>query len=641
MITELINFIESLDPEIKSLGLKPKEGLHILLRLQNEDGRIFLDKNSLEQTAFTRNKESSPAEIAFLKRCAELTSLVWCVNTNKCFDLPIKAIHSCSPYCVAIKRENLKGGEKWKANDEKNKNQVYDFERMHRYFSNAIELIEDEPAREKIKIFETALTGEDNFESWLDLCPEYELLKDSDYVIFYLDTDIVNVQITNAKYLADKLFNTNNHNAEYEGQIFGTSDFLNSFPTKKPFLTHQSASFDIAKRVSSKTAKNLFEFQELMSRNILPKPLPIFIHQDEIIAKDGKSLAQPAMRIFKSGASNEDKTTRLTYRKVLEELHKTHETEISNYYLLFYERGEIKDFDFVPKFEFLLLDEHEKSWEIEDFFNGNNAQRIQSVFNFQEAVLYPIFNGGLIVRTKAETFQYKYFDELDAKYLKSNVTLLLIMQYRRAFYDFVYKSKRQAVTAAMFNDILQKTILDDIRLDEMKNNFHTQGRSIREKLNIWFSLQHLFTSTSSTKIQNMGNKLKEHREFIVQLTQGADIENDEQYAFAAGQVIAYLMSKSKTADRSYQRLEPFLQQVKSSQLNMAISRMFATYKHENFSGNFRNPLAQVLAYTTTNNLRELMPIFLSGIFSKNALFSNMAEDEELEPLTEELTEPTN
>ena len=66
----------------------------------------------------------------------------------------------------------------------------------------------------------------------------------------------------------------------------------------------------------------------------------------------------------------------------------------------------------------------------------------------------------------------------------------------------------------------------------------------------------------------MASKLEEQRVFMVALSQGeAILENDEQYAFAAGQVIYYLLHKSKTADKSYKRLEPFLQQVHASGLS--------------------------------------------------------------------------
>jgi len=218
---------------------------------------------------------------------------------------------------------------------------------------------------------------------------------------------------------------------------------------------------------------------------------------------------------------------------------------------------------------------------------------------------------------------------LENRYCKSDGIYLIIIKYRKAFYDFIYKSKRQAVTSAMFGHILQTAILEDIRLDEIRNGYHNEERNIRQKLNIWFSLKEKFKQSSNKSNKTMTNKLKENRQFIQLLAKGeVDIETDEQYAFAAGQVIYYLLSKSKTADRSYKRLEPFLQQVQSKQMNIAISRLFDAYKHENFSGNFKNPFAQVVAYHSSNNMRELIPTLLSGIFSKNALFSNKEFEED-------------
>jgi CRISPR-associated protein Csh1 len=633
MIKELTNFIKSLDPGMKMLGMKPKEGLHILLRIQKEEDQVFIDEQSIVQTAFIRKKDQTPEEVQFLKRCANLIRLSWCVNTNKCFD-PIKAIHSCSPYCLAVKKENLTGGEKYKENT---KSKVY--ERISSYFAKASELLETDEEKQMIRVFEQAFNSEEKFNAWLTMCPEYEQLKDSEYVIFYLDVPLSQYETTNARYLADKLFNTNEYNKTVAGEIFGTSDFLNGYPTKKPFLSHQSASFDIAARISAAQAKQLFEFQDIMTRNILPKPLPIFIHQDEIMQKAGRSLEDSAMAIFKREAEKEDRDSRIGYREIIEELYEKHGDELGNYYLLFYDRGEIKDFDFVPKFDYLLCDEKGEKWAIEDLFNGGNDQSIKNVFHFQQVVLLLIFNNGLVVKTKAGGFQYKYFDEINSKYTKSGATYLHILQYRKAFYDFIYKSKRQAVTEVMFDSILRTSVLEDIRLDEIKSSYHTEDRNIRKKLNIWFSLKENFNQSSHKNNETMANKLKEHREFIKKLVKSnADIENDEQYAFAAGQVIYYLMSKSKTADRSYKRLEPFLQQVQAKQLNMAISRMFDVYKHEQFSGNFKTPFAQVLAYDTSKNMRDLIPTLLSGIFSKNSLFSDKEYEDVITVASEEVTD---
>jgi CRISPR-associated protein Csh1 len=630
MIKELSNFINSLDPEFKALGLKAKEGLHILLTIQSENETLFMNDNSIVQWCFTRKKDPTPDDITFLKECAALSQLSWCVNTNKCFDLPIKAIHSCSPYCVAIKRENLAGGDKYKNN---RKSQVY--ERVGSYFDKAVSLLDDETDKQRIKPFEQALDSEAKFNYWLSLIPDYDLVKDAEYVIFYLDEPIENYERANAKYLKDKLFNTNDYNETTEDSIYGTSDFFNGYPTKKPFLTHQSAYFDIASRISAQEAKDLYDFQDIIGRRILPNPLPIFIDEDEIVTKGKKSLKDASIALFKKEAEQEQ-GGRIGYKEIIETLFKDYEGQLGNYYLLFYDRGVIKDFDFVPKFEYWLGPESGKEWEIQDWFDIGYRVSIKDVFHLQQAVLLPVFNNALVTKTKSGGFQYKYFDDLDSKYCKSDVTFLLVQQYRKAFYDFIYKSKRQAVTQEMFDYILQTSILEDIRLDEIKNVYHTQDRYIKEKMSILFSLSEKFNLSNAKNNTTMASKLKEHREFIKKLTKGeSHIESDDQYAFAIGQVIYYLLSKSKTADKSYKRLEPFVQQVHSKELNKAIYRMFDSYKHENFSTNFRSPFAEVMDYETTANVRDFMPTILAGIFSKNELFSDKEQKEVAEVVIEQ------
>lgn len=622
MIKELSTFVQALDSEFKGLGVKPKEGLHILLKVRQEEDSVFIDESSLVGWVYTKSKNLKQEEEILLGRCASLAQLSWCVNTNKCFDLPTKAIHSCSPYCLAIKKENLVNGEKYVKNHRDKKSQVY--ERISAYFGKALDLLQNETDKQRVELFKYALNSEQSFHSWLAHIPVYSEMKDAEYVIFYLDEPVAKYQKANDVYLADKLFNTNEYNLIVEETTFGTSDFFNGYPTKKPFLTHQSAVFDIAGRISAQEAKHLYEFQDLIGRNILPRPLPIFIHQDELKTEGKKNIRDASISLFKQDAAL---GKRRGYKEIIEDLYKDYKDQLGNYYLLFYQAGEIKDFDFVPKFEYELKDEKGAAWEIKDLFKINYRRHIENVFDFQYAVLLPVFNNALIVKTKMGDFQHRYFDDIDAKYCKSDATFLMVMTYRKAFYDFIYKSKREVVNQHTFDKIMLSSILDDIRLDEFKNNLNSQNVSIRQKLNIWFSLSENFNQLTLTT-ETMASKLQAHRAYMKQLAKGeAYIENDEQYAFAVGQVIYYLLRKSKTADRSYKRLEPFMQQVQSKELNKAIARLFDTYKHENFSTKFRTPFAEVLDYETKTNIRDLIPSILAGVFSENELFSDKENNE--------------
>lgn len=623
MLEEINNFMSVLPAGLKQVGLKPKEGLHVLLRFQEKDGTVCLDRNSVARFCLTR--KATEFDYPFLQRCAELTQVSWCVNTNKCFDLPAKGIHSCSPYCVALKRESLEGGGKY----AKDKIKIYD--RINSYFANALALLNDDAEKERVKVFQYFINSKEKLDDLFGCFQqEFDEVKDKEYIILYLDEDIEKYRQVNECYLSDKLFNTNEFNVGIGDEVYGTSDFLNGFPTKKPFLSHQSATFDIAGRISGKMARNLYEFQDLMARNVLPRPLPMFIYREEL-----------KERMFAVLSKYFDEGERIGYQDIIRELYEKYKEDLGDYYLLYFYGGKVCDFDFVSKFRYHLQHGNKDYWEIKDYFNIAKGEKIHNVFELEGKVLKIIFNNSLIVETQAGGIQRKYFDELDAKYCKSENNYLLILKYRKAFYDYIYKSREQAITRQMFDHILLTGILEDIRQDEIKGRYHTHRWGILVKMNIWFSLSENF-DLQFKNTNTMANQLQEHREFVKKLiNKEADkkvyIENVEEYAFVAGMVIDYLFSKSNTADRSYRYLEIYIRQPDIIKLNAAIFDLFNKYKHANLSFKAKEAIAQVVSYNKENvPLKPLLPILLSGVLSPNSLLSNAEKKELAEEMEENI-----
>ena len=653
MIKELVNFTKNLDEDFKNLAIKPREGLHIMLQIvKNEDNIIKLDLTPTEYEVYSKKMVE---ESAFITKCKFLTNNAWCIDTNKCFDLPTKAIHSCSPLLVAFKREHLEGGEKFIANTEKNKSQIS--ERFDSYFGKAFELLENEGEKQRYTLFKNFFVSKDfekvlakiqtdlndkqtvlkqDFDDLLQLQKdeadkikkeelkiqirniEGELLKvkqidDSEYLLFYLDEPLETYVKPHSKYLGDKLFNTDKFNTEPDdrGLIYGTSNFMNSFNSNMPFLTHQTALFSITGRISNSESKYLSQLLHVLAGKILPNPLPIFVFKEELQAK--------SIGLFK------DSGFKIGYKEIIENLLEDYKDDLGNYYLLNWVNSTdgivFRDFDFVSKFEY------EYKIEIQDLFQVDYKPQLITIFDFQNEILPVIFNNNFIVRTKDGGVIQKYFDDIDSKYCKSALNQILILKYRKAFYEFIYKSSRSSLTQNMFNDILSSSILEDIRLDNVKNNSHTEYFNIRKKLNIWFSLYENFNQ-NNTNEKSMASKLNDYQEFVDKVVaETADFSNatDEQFMFITGQVIDYLLSKSKSADKSYQLLEPYTQKSSCKELQKAVANDFARYKHANYSGNFEKAASFVLTYETDKNLKNYLPELLAGVFAKNQLFATKKE----------------
>lgn len=613
MLKELVQFTQTVvdDPVFRNLNIAPKEGLHIVLKIDKTNGQYEIDDDVAFAGVF--NKKTSVE--GWLEKCAAWSQVAWMVDTNKCFDTPIKAIHSASPFCYALKRTNLEGGEQYRVNQTEKKSQAY--ERVDNYFEKAVALLENEEEKAIAEAFRAAMGDNDRIQSWLAKVKEYPSVKDSEYVIFYLDLPLELYAAANSKYLKEKLFNTSDYNhpdPEKPDLLHGTSNWFNGFPLKKPFLVHKSATFDIAGRISSEDAQTLYYFSDLSRRKLFPNPLPLFIMADE---------REQAFKLFKDDAVSGGER-RKGYLEIIEELWKNRPGEVGNYYLLFMAIGEIRDFDFVSRFDFTLNPDG-SPWEVHDLFSSNEPMSLVTVVDMMNRVLPPMFNNALVVRRKDKDWIFHWFDDMDPTYTKTHNAYLLAMKYRKAFYDFIYKSQRQSVTGYAIEEILLTGILDDIRLDKWEGKYNSENLNIRTKLNLLFSLHAYFSTKHNPRF--MPENIIELRRHTDAVARGdAHLESDEQFAFAAGQVVDRISWASKSGDRSFGYLEPFLAQTDATRLKLAIANFFKRYKHANYSQRFQTVSAEVLAYPKNGNVRDLLPLFLAGVFSESLLVSDKKTD---------------
>ena len=462
MIKELVNFTKNLDEDFKNLGVKCREGLHIMLQIIKNEDTLSVNPSPINFEIYSKK---STEESEFINQCKFLSQNAWCIDTNKCFDLPTKALHSCSPFLVAFKREHLAGGGKFDENASKNKKQIT--ERFGNYFDKTFELLETEEEKQKYTVFKNFFVFKEyekvlanieahNKEIHTTLLSEIESLKlaqqnesnkdkkeelkhkiknieiellkvktidDGEYLLFYLNESLETYIQPHSKYLADKLFNTDKFNtkSDEEGVIFGTSNFMNSFNSNMPFLTHQTATFNITGRISNIESKFLNEFNQILARKILPNPLPIFVFKEE--------LQQKTIGLFKESGF------KVGYKEIIESLLTDYPDDIGNYYLINWVNSTdgiiFRDFDFVSKFEY------EFKIEVCDLFNVDYHLQLATVFDFQNQILPVIFNNNFIVKTKEGGFIQKYFEEIDSQYCKSAQNQILILKYRKYFYDFI------------------------------------------------------------------------------------------------------------------------------------------------------------------------------------------------------------
>jgi len=621
MIQEIVNFVDTLPQEVFTNNLQPKEGLYILLDIDERGNLVNVDEQGKikeEDIGFYSKKEKELSPL--IEKCLPLWMNTIPVSNAKIFN-PIKKIfgNTCSPFAFSFNKKNWEKYEElthlqkqfkeetFHAEQSKDKFKEFMRGELTIYFDIASQFVEDELHQKWMKQFRNYLYN--HLFDLVDNLDEFEKLKSAQGIyLFYKTPTLADYNEPYQNYLAAKVFNKDDYNKTKPSteEIHGISDSVSYFNDKKPFLKHLSAPLLYNYRVTGKEATRLWQFFNLQRNRQIPNPMPLFI--------DKKELTEKAVKIFN------DEKGKLGYVELIKRLLDNGE-DLSNYYLIFFDvrakKSKVIDFDFVPNFRYEMNDV-----KIVEIFSLNGhfeaKTKIKTVFDFEYKIINEMFNRKLIPK---EGWR-RYFDEMEAHRMSAN-TYNQLMKYRKACYDYVFKSRRQAISKTMFDDIMIKGILDDIQLDNDGSNDY----SIKAKLNIWFSLYEYFDYTQFNKPLNKKSMANKTEELIVRLAIIATDDNehlrkDDEFAFAAGQLIHFLLNKSEAGNRTHALLEPFLQKTDANLLKREIARCFDLYKHAiKFYARkyeFDKIMSEVMGYEPDEkNMKNLLPSTLAGYFAKS------------------------
>lgn len=611
MIRELTNFIDELEnnnPEIFSKNLVLREGLYILLDIEDKNGKCELKNvdsdgniNKEDINIYNSNTEWNH----FFEKCLKIQTHYIPVSNAKIFN-PNKKIFniSCSPFALSFNKKNF-----IKYNKE-----ILLSELKTQYFKIAEQYLnkEKEEHHKWFNCFKEYILK--NFPDLVTELEEYQNSKTNFAINIFLKNPTINdFKETHEAYLKEKVFNKGKYNLELNESIYGISDSLSLFQEKKPFLQHQTAPLKYNYRVNGNEAMKLWKFFQMQRNRQLPNPMPVFV--------DKLELNEKVVSLY----NNEGKKS---YSEIIKELIKNKKDDLQNYYLIFfhnsYKKSRIIDLDFVPVFKYNI-----NNLELKEIFKiGGKFKnlKISNVFDLQINLINKIFNNQLIQKTKNGGLWLKFFDEIEVKpeYGLTDTIRNLLYKYRRAIYEYIYKSKQQAIDSAMFDEMMINSIIDDIRHDEEGKKKYP----IKEKLNIWFSLYNFFKHYKTR--ENMASKIPELTEKCRKIANDGEHLSDDpaEFVFAAGQLIYFLLNQSEASNKTHALLEPFLQKSKADLLQDSISNTINTYKHAiNFGkGRFEKLAKEVLAYGTDVNLKNFQRFLLAGYFADSVIYEKSTNE---------------
>ena len=197
-------------------------------------------------------------------------------------------------------------------------------------------------------------------------------------------------------------------------------------------------------------------------------------------------------------------------------------------------------------------------------------------------------------------------------HLESNLFGDVYSKLPQSLQNLIYLT-RDAVIALKKGEIkpflkINKKYADDFIIYLLKQNKEYKAR---EALNLKLSL--LEYEGEKMNIKQSLERIEEKINELEKLT-------NEEFFILSGQIIKYLLEKSKKSDKRADMIEPFLRAGKSKKLKQEIETLFFTYKHEiplNFK-KFNNALA--LTESCEINEKVKKDKLLIGILSENIFY---------------------
>ncbi|MBQ3438028.1 MAG: hypothetical protein IJG31_05975, partial [Fusobacterium sp.] len=200
-----------------------------------------------------------------------------------------------------------------------------------------------------------------------------------------------------------------------------------------------------------------------------------------------------------------------------------------------------------------------------------------------------------------------YDEEID---IKDGELKKLVINYRGAFHRWLYLGDDNQLKSRM-----ERLLIDSI-LFSIKNDYITK---MKHQVNFWLAMDKKINGRSNVmeemeRVSKIFNKkVLSEKEWI--------IENDEEYAYAIGQFLAFLNLKKNSKNKNANFLKEILTTNENTVLKEKLVRLFKRNSHNINTGskNLMRTIGEIMEYSPKNNMSKVTNYLIAG-FSKSIIF---------------------
>lgn len=398
------------------------------------------------------------------------------------------------------------------------------------------------------------------------------------------------------RYIFPSIYNSNDYNVEINGKIQGIPDNNMGMNAKKPFL-------------AIKTRKTPAAYLVDINKAILQKQFFEYLMN---FAANGKNNVYIDTKNYRIKAySDQDE------RDDFDEM-------ASGYYLRIQKGKELE-----IQVQDNLVDYQNRlklNFEYIKFINIDRKEDKLPEFARRYGIYYKRTNVGNLINEIffSKCLRTNYFMDISAINVKDSTLKQNIIMYRNAIFDWVYKG--------IDNNF--SIVEEKFALSLIKNSIQSDDKyklRAKSQLNLHWSLKDYFFKMKGKQGGNTmvdtATKVRENvKEKVLSKNEVTMPSNDEEYYYAVGQLLSYLIFKSRAGKKMQSMVNPVLNAKRDNVIKMRLFQLYKKYNYDISIYNYhmKNLYAMILGYKPKNKVNQEMILF--GYLDENILLKSNAKN---------------
>ena len=568
----------------------PKDGTYRLI-VMKDDGWVIKDPVDIIFNKKTNTVDiSNDMDYLLIQELDYKSKLL---EMNKPID-PKKVIHSNNYLSLAVKKESVTSG---KLSEEiiqqyyeilRNPNKKYENKPQARALYHVAEERLGQPDIEAIDKIEKFILANKE-----DIWKGINLEKKNYVKLFFVYQEEEKTKeiykIESERYLIPNIYNNNNFNMEFEKGIVGLPNDNMGMNSKKPYLENKTRKVKVPYLLDQESALLQSKFFDYLFGQVSKKRFHIYVDNidKKICSYTNKDKPEDIVsgyylrcRMGKAGAEICEADVITHYKTKLEP-----GLVLKNYIEIPEER--------IEKSKIHYDEAIEDQWVIMDLING--------IF----------FEGKLKNNFFTDARDMNIYDDC----LKQS-----ILKSRNILANWFWRGEQ--------NQLVK--ILDDVSLALIKNSIlNDETFAAQRKFNLrWSLLEYLDDQEVGVHMSEIRNQLREH------INVAKDVEwdfiSDEEYSYAVGQAVSYLLHLSKANNKTESYVNPFFNAKNSKVIKQRLLRMYTKYNYQiiHINGG-RN--AQLLSHVMEYEPKEIKhELIMAGFTAPSLMYEKKTDDEDNE-----------